>query len=385
MDVRQTSYSSFLGRSTSTLTLSSISVTPVYSTVVYGTRTTTISYNRQCKNYIDTLRVKKVKLQNKVNDKLKTDSNYTGSRHDGVSLAWEYEKADIEMGGRGSENWNKSEQQDIRLRSRGTVRGAEGHHQKNVADHPEDQADPDNIKFYRSKKEHLQKGHNGNWKNESNAPKRNKEEMLKNTNRKRVIKNELRGAGLAALIGFATGASIGFIVSLAQNGISPESIKDALKDGGIAGIEGAALSIVSYGISRLVGGIATSALTGVLTKLGIDVTENIAKACNMGAVGSIVIIATSIYSYIKSRQQGMSVNESLLSVGKQMVISVASLAVTVIVQSVYGGPAAIAVGVGISAIMLSYSMYNIYHNKVLADRIQLYSIEKTFKSLSYGL
>lgn len=383
MDVKQTSYSSFLGRSTSTLTLSSISVTPVHSTVVYRTRTTTIGYNRQCKNYIDTLGVKKAEFQSKINEKLATDPNYTGARQNGVSLAWEYEKADIEMGGRGSNNWNESEQQDIL--SRGTVRGAEGHHQKNVADHPEYQADPDNIKFYRSKKEHLQKGHDGDWKNESDAPKIDKEEMLKNTNRKRVFKNELRGAGLAALIGFATGASIGFIVSLAQNGISPESIKGALKDGGIFGVEGAALSIVSYGISRLVGGIATSALTGVLTKLGIDVTENIAKACNIGAVGSIVIIATSIYSYIKLRQQGMSVNDSLSCLGKQMVISVASLAVTVIVQSVYGGPASIAVGVGISAIMLSYSMYNIYHNKVLADRIQVYSIEKTFKSLSYGL
>lgn len=383
MDVRQTSNVSLLGRGTSTLTISSITVTPVQSTVIYVTRTTTIGYNRQCNNYIDTLRAKRVKLQTKVDDHLKTDPNYTGARDDGVSLAWEYEKADIEMGGRGSENWNNSEQQDIK--SRGTVRGAEGHHQKNVANHPEDQADPDNIKFYRSRKEHLKKGHNGNWKNESDAPKRNKEDMLKSTNRKRVIKNELRGAGLAALIGFATGASIGFIVSLAQNGISPDSIKDALKDGGIAGVEGAALSIVSYSISRLLGGIATSALTGILTKLGVDVTENITKACNMGAVGLIVIIATSIYSYIKYRKQGMSINDSRSSVRKQMVVSVASLAVTVIVQSAYGGPAAVAVGVGISAIMLSYSMYNIYHDKVLADRIQLYSIEKTFKSLSYGL
>ena len=383
MDVRQTSNVNLLGRGTSTLTLSSITVTPVQSTVVYGTRTTTIGYNKQCNNYIDTLRAKRVKLQAKVDDHLKTDPNYTGARDDGVSLAWEYEKADIDMGGRGSENWTKSEQQDIK--SRGTVRGAEGHHQKNVANHPEDQADPDNIKFYRSKKEHLKKGHKGNWKNESDAPKRNKEAMLKSTNRKRVIKNELRGAGLAALIGFATGASIGFIVSLVQNGITPDSIKDALKDGGIAGVEGAALSIVSYGISRLFGGIATSALTGVLTKLGVDVTENIAKACNMGAVGSIVIIATSIYSYIKLRRQGMSVNDSLSSVGKQMAISVASLAVTVVAQSAYGGPAAVAVGIGISAIMLSYSMYNVYHNKELADKIQQYSIEKTFKSLSYGL
>lgn len=117
-----------MGRSTSTLTLSSISVTPAHSTIVYNTRTTTIGYNRQCQNYIDTLGAKKARLQDKVNDKLATDPNYTGSRNDGVSLAWEYEKADIEMGGRGSNNWNESEQQDIL--SRGTVRGAEGHHQK---------------------------------------------------------------------------------------------------------------------------------------------------------------------------------------------------------------------------------------------------------------
>lgn len=74
------------------MTLSSISVTPAHSTIVYNTRTTTIGYNRQCQNYIDTLGAKKARLQDKVNDKLATDPNYTGSRREGVSLAWEYEK-----------------------------------------------------------------------------------------------------------------------------------------------------------------------------------------------------------------------------------------------------------------------------------------------------
>ena len=53
------------------------------------------------------------------------------------------------------------------IKETGKVRGAEGHHQKNVADHPEDQGDPDNIKFYKSRKEHLEKGHNGDFHNSS--------------------------------------------------------------------------------------------------------------------------------------------------------------------------------------------------------------------------
>lgn len=373
------------GRGTTTMSLSSISLAPMQSSVSYTTRTVTIGFNNQCNNYIKTLGAKKTQYQSEVNEALKNDPNYTGHRDKGVSLAWEYERADVEMGGNGSENWTEVEKNDMRTRKTGTVRNAEGHHKRNVANHPEDQSDPDNIKFYRSRKQHLEEGHDGNFQNESDQPKVDKEKMLRKTNRRRVIKNELKGAGLAALIGFATGASIGFIVSLVQNGISPDSIIEALKEGGAAGLEGAALSIVSYGISRLVGGIATAALTGALTKLGVDVTENIAKACNMGAVGGIVIIATSLYSFIKLKRQGVNSQDALCTVGKQLLISVSSLAVTVIVQSIYGGPAAIAVGIGISAVMLGYSMYNMYHNKRLADEIQLYAIDKTYNSLVYEI
>lgn len=99
---------------------------------------------------------KEKEIANKVAEGLAKDSEYTGARNDAVKLAWDYEKADVEMGGRGSSDWDDAQCQEIK--ETGKVRGAEGHHQKNVADHPEDQGDPDNIKFYKSRKEHLEKG-----------------------------------------------------------------------------------------------------------------------------------------------------------------------------------------------------------------------------------
>ena len=297
-------------------------------------------------------------------------------RNRGVDLAWEYEKADIEMGGKGSANWDKSQRQEIL--ETGRVRGAEGHHQRNVADHPEDQADPDNIKFYKSRKEHRIKGHQGKWSNESNAPKKDKDAMVTHTNRKRVIKNELKGAGIAAVIGFVSGASIGFIVTIAQNGISPDALKDAAINGGKIGVEGAAFGLINHIGTRLVGDVATNAMTGLLSNFGIEITENITKACNMGIAGSIAIITFSVYQFVRLKMNGATTKDALCSVGKNAAISVASLAVTVVVQAAYGGPAALAVSIGIGAVMLSYSMYNFYHDKKLMSRIHCYTIEKSY-------
>ena len=348
---------------------------PLQSSNTFVTITTTNNFNTQCKKYIDTLGELTKRYNEKVRAKVASDPNYRGSRSKGVKLAWRYEQADVEMGGKGSANWDKEQRQEIK--ETGNVRGAEGHHQKNVADHPEDQADPDNIKFYKSKKEHLEKGHQGNWQNESDAPKNNKEKMLKSTNRKRVIKNELKGAGIAAIIGFATGASIGFIVTLVQNGISPDALKEAAINGGKAGLEGAAFGIVNHIAVRFVGEIATNAMTGVLANYGIQITENITKACNMGVVGSI---AFSIYQFVKLKIDGWGTLDALARTGKQAIVSVGSLAVTILVQACWGGPAALAVSVGIGAVMLSYSMYQMYHDKKLMTKIQNYIIEKSYPS-----
>lgn len=201
-----------------------ITATAISSTA-YTTATVTTQFNNQLNAFLDAFHAERERIANKVAEGLAKDSEYTGARNDAVKLAWDYEKADVEMGGRGSSDWDDAQCQEIK--ETGKVRGAEGHHQKNVADHPEDQGDPDNIKFYKSRKEHLEKGHNGDFHNSSDAPKIDKDKMLKKTNSKRVFRNEIKGIGIAAAIGIGVGFTIGFAVSLAQTGVTPDSIKYA--------------------------------------------------------------------------------------------------------------------------------------------------------------
>ena len=355
---------------------SSLLTIPLQSLNTFSTVSTTNSFNAQCNEFVTHLGELSRRYNTLVRKAVALDPTYTGSRSKGVKLAWKYEQADVEMGGKGSANWNKSQRQEIR--KTGTVKGAEGHHQRNVVDHPEDQADPNNIKFYKSHKEHLDKGHKGNFRNESDAPQIDKEAMLKRTNRRRVIKNEIKGAGIAAVIGFVSGASIGFIITIAQNGISPDALKDAAINGGKIGVEGAAFGLINHIGTRLVGDVATNAMTGLLSNFGIEITENITKACNMGIAGSIAIITFSVYQFVRLKMNGATTKDALCSVGKNAAISVASLAVTVVVQAAFGGPAALAVSIGIGAVMLSYSMYNFYHDKKLMSRIHCYTIEKSY-------
>lgn len=349
---------------------------PLHSLNTFSTISTTNSFNAQCNEFVTHLGELSRRYNTLVRKAVALDPTYTGSRSKGVKLAWKYEQADIEMGGKGSANWNKSQRQEIR--ETGKVRGAEGHHLRNVANHPEDQVDPNNIEFYDSHEKHRVEGHQGDFRNETDAPKKDKEAMLRRTNRKRVIKNEIKGAGIAAVIGFVSGASIGFIISIAQNGISPDALKDAAINGGKIGVEGAALGLIGHIGTRLVGDIATNAMTGLLSNFGIEITENITKACNMGIAGSIAIVTFSVYQFVRLKMNGASTKDALCSVGKNAAISVASLAVTVVVQAAFGGPAALAVSVGIGAVMLSYSMYNFYHDKRLMSRIHCYTIEKSY-------
>ena len=355
---------------------SGVITTPLQSMNTFTTISTTNRFNTQCGEIVTNLRELTQRYNAKVKQALALDPTYRGSRSQGVKLAWKYEKADVEMGGSGSANWNKSQRQEIL--DCGTVRGAEGHHQRSVAYHPEDQADPNNIRYYKSRSEHRDKGHNGDFHNESDAPKIDKEAMLKHTNRKRVNKNEFKGAGIAAAIGFVTGASISFIVTIAQNGISPDSLKDAVINGGKSGLEGATFGLINHIGTRLIGDVATNAMTGILSNFGIQITENITKACNMGIAGSIAIITFSVYQYIRLKRNGVSTKDALFSVGKGAFVSVASLAVTVLVQSAYGGPAAIAVSVSIGAVMLGYSMYNMNQDKKLMNQIHCYTIKKSY-------
>lgn len=191
------------------------------------TSAVTGGYNQELNSFLCDMRATQAADAARYGDKLFTPNS--AARQRGVELAWRYEKKSILMGGKGSENWTAAERREIV--ETGSLRGSQGHHQRNVALHPEDQANPHNIKFYRSQREHLQNGHKGSWSNESDAPMINRDKMLTRTNARRVFRNEVRGIGLTAAIGLGIGFSIGFAATLAQSGISVGTIQDALKGG----------------------------------------------------------------------------------------------------------------------------------------------------------
>lgn len=369
------------------------------SSTSFQTATTTTGFNRQLNEFLNALNAERERLAEKVSQGLANDPSYTGARNDGVLLAWDYEAADIKMGGSGSENWTEAEQQEIlenrpdivnktkvvdgkTVNPKAGVRGAQGHHQKNVADHPEQQADPDNIKFYRTQKQHLEEGHDGNWQNESNRPGTDKNKMLEKTNSKRVFKNELRGLGIAVAIGTGIGMTIGFVTTLAQSGVTPDSLKLALAEGTKGGLESGLLSAAGYGIGRTIGEVASQAVAGVLENFGLTITENISKMINMGVVGALTVVVFSAYQFIKLKCHGVATKNALIQVGKQALFSLSLLAVSIAAQGIWGGAAGIIVSVSIGIIMISYSVVDSVHFRHFAEKIRVYTIEKCYPSFA---
>lgn len=348
-----------------------VSAVPI-SGVSFTTMSTTNGYNAQLNEYLiklNTLRARDAQRYN-------LSSPNQAARNMGVKRAWMYEKADIEMGGSGSANWSAEEKAQILKHD--SVRGAEGHHQQNVSDHPEQQANPDNIKFYKTKDEHLQDGHDGNWDNESNQPLTDKNKMLEKSNSKRVFKNELKGLGLAVAIGSAVGLTIGFITTLAQSGITPDTLKLATIEGLKSGAESGMLSAVGYGI----GEVTSQAISGVLKNTGITIAENISKMVNMVVVGALTIVVFSTYQFIMLKLKGVATREALIQTGKQALFSLSLLAVSIAVQGIWGGAAVIIVSVSIGFIMITYSIVDAVHQRHFAEKIRIYTIGKCYPSFS---
>lgn len=353
------------------------------SSNVFSTATTTTGFNSQLNYFQNILNSQRDELSAKIAEKLSNDPTFQSYRQKGVDLAWKYEKADILMGGKGSENWNQQEQQEIldnvnmdKANNKGGVRGAEGHHQKNVNAHPEEQGNPDNIKIYRNRREHLEKGHNGDFHNETDGPMTDKNKMLEKTNLKRVFKNELIGVGIAAAIGVGVGFTIGFVVSLAQSGVSPESLKMALGSGAKSGAESGILSVAGYGIGRTIGQVAASAMEGILGNLGVEITSNISKMCNMGVVGALTITVFSVYQFVKLRIHGVATREAIMQVGKQALFSLSLLAVSIAAQGIWGGAAGMIVSISVGIIVVLYSVGTAVHQRQLSEKIRVYTIDK---------
>ena len=340
----------------------------------FQTAATTTGYNTQLQNFLTDLNQKRASDASSL-DLSKPNSN---ARNRGVQRAWEYERADVEMGGKGSADW--TEEQQAEIRETGKVRGAEGHHQKNVADHPDQQADPDNIKFYKDRQTHLDEGHAGDWHNDSDADTIDKNEMLKKTNSKRVWKNEIRGLGIAVAIGAGLGMTIGFVTTLAQSGVTPDSLKLALAEGAKGGLESGILAGVGYGIGRTIGEVASKAVAGVLENLGLTITDNISKMINMGVVGTLTVVVFSAYQFIKLKRHGVATKDALIQVGKQALFSLSLLAVSIAAQGIWGGAAGIIVSVSVGIIMITYSVVDSVHQRHFAEKIRVYTIEKCYPS-----
>lgn len=338
----------------------------------FYTGTATSGYKTQLQTFLTNLNAKRA--ADIINLDL-TKANIT-ARNRGVQRAWEYERADVEMGGNGSGNWDKAQRSEIK--HTGKVRGAEGHHQRNVADHPEQQADPDNIKFYKDRQKHLKEGHNGDWHNESDAELIDKNKMLEKTNSKRVFRNELKGLGIAVAIGLGIGVTIEFVTTLAQSGITPDSLKYAATESVKAGAESGILSAVGYGIGRTIGETAAKALTGTIENFGIQITENISTMVNMGTIGTLTIAVFSVYQFIKLKCRGYATREAVLQIGKQALFSLSLLTVSVAAQGIWGGAAGIIVSVSIGVIMISYSVKNTVHQRRFSEKIRVYTIENCY-------
>ena len=188
-----------------------------------------------------------------------------------------------------------------------------------------------------------------------------------------IQKNEMHGLGTAVAIAAGIGLTIGFVTTLARAGISPESIKAAAVNGAKGGAEAGAMTAVGYTVGRTLGEKATQT---ILSNIGVSATENIAKMVNMGVVGVLTISVLSVYQFTKLKIQGVASEQALVQVGKQAVVSLSILALSIAVQGAYGGAAGIIVSTGAGLILVTYSIADSVHQRKFSERIREYTIEK---------
>ena len=208
----------------------------------------TKAFNKECNDFREKLGKAKEACQAVLGKKLAENPSYHDYRDEGVKLAREYERAEVLMGGKGTANWNNKQRKE--LIERGKVDGSEGHHINNVANNPELQADPDNIRFYLNRDEHIQKGHNGNVNNPSSGSLIDRDKRLANVNRKRVMLNEVNGVLTAFFIGGGKELASSIYHTCKEEGCNMKAFSKGIKQGGKPAIRGAFTSFAIYAIAR---------------------------------------------------------------------------------------------------------------------------------------
>lgn len=294
---------------------------------------------------------------------IKNPSEYARLRSTGVRTAWQYEKASIRLGGKGSANWSSAERAQIL--QKGSVKGAEGHHLMNVHDHPDFMAEASNIKFYRNRQEHLQKGHGGDFHNESDMPFVDKDLMLINNFNEGLLRREMFAAGTAALAGFTLSASITLMIELANKGFTIEKIKESLVTASIEGLKGAENGVLYYGGFRIGGAAIEKAVT--IMNLGPKSAELLkTQGAKMAIWGGVIIIADSIWQTSKDLDDGKDLSVALLNTAQKQALPVALLALTV-----YNAPAGIVASVG----AIGYSVVKGFIEQKTLEKVYIHQMD----------
>lgn len=355
-------------------------------------RGTIDSYKSQFQSIYSSLNETRTSTEKALSELLLNNPSADSMRSNGVSQMWDYLKAEAQMGGNSS-GFSPEHQQE--LLERGKIRNFEGHHINSVDAHPNLQSNPDNVmpleehRYDDGPRDHF-KAHDNNWRNPTEGPLVDRNQILTDTNNKRVsekqleikternniVKNELVGIGSAIAIGFGVGFTIGFIAKLAENGLSVESVRTASIVGLQTGSTTAIIGGISYGVTRTIGEITTGALIKSFSNLGIEITKNIAKMCSMASIGTLSILLYSTYQFVKLKRMGYATKDALIRVGKQALFSLTVLFVSIVAQGIWGGYAGVIVSTSIGLIVVSYKGVQTVHMKMITEKIQLYTINK---------
>ena len=253
----------------------------------------------------------------------------------------------------------------------------EGDHDTSVSADPEKQSHFDNVRMRKtSVHDEMHKDENGNinYRKPKYGKGIDRKQEIKEANSERVLQKQL--VGLAAAVGIAAGIgfSLGFVSTLAQSGISPETLKYAFINGGKAAIESGVMGGVGYGIGQTFGKILSQTLSdAIVQSLGKSVAqatvENISRMCSMGVIGGLMIVITSVYQFAKLKIQGYSTKEALIRVGKNALVSIVILGLSIAAQGIWGGYAGLIVSISSAVLMVSVNIGIQIHDRTIRERI----------------
>lgn len=322
-----------------------------------------ISFNHNQEYLAGALELAKTRFeyQTYVDKQLTIDPRFNDYRSNGVTLAWKHEQFDLQMGGNGSREYTL--EQRAELLERGKIRGIDGHHINSVGEHRSMQANPDNIVFV-TKEEHFE-AHGGNWQNQTTGDTIDRAKMNRITNMRRVVKNEIRGLGISAAIGFGVGVTISAIIELSRTGLKDADIPLLIKRSILSGIESASITSITY----VVGRGASYALETLFNLNPIVLT-------NVISVGAISTSLGVVYQLAKMRIMGVSKEEAYDVAGKQATISIASVALTALATGLYGGIGGIIASVGFTVVYLGFNVGSNIHNRALNEKIRAFTVEQ---------